>query len=161
MAASARPRLHEALSTWNIGRAVAKATSMPAPSAPSRAVTGTRAPAATMGLEALPRSPRPSNGAATFSPAVSAGTSHSVAPSAPPVARLVHTYDVASPAEVTQLFDASRTTSSPSSVAVDSGAQKWLREPDSENASVERCSPAAMARRTSSGPCASMTAVAQ
>jgi hypothetical protein len=116
-------------------------------------VTGTRAPVATIGLEALPRSPRPSNGAAIFSPAVSAGTSHSVAPAAAPEAEtvpwLVHTYEVASPAEVTQLFDASRTTSSPSSVAVDSGAQKWLREPDSENASVERCSPAAMARRTS------------
>ena len=64
-------------------------------------------------------------------------------------------------ADVTQLLLASSSTSSPSAVAVPSGAQNWLREPDSENASVDRWSPAAMARRTSSGPCCSMTAVAQ
>ena len=62
-------------------------------------------------------------------------------------------------AEVTQLFWASSTTLSPSIRAVDSGAQKWLREPASENASVERWRPAAISRRTASEPNCSRTAV--
>ena len=38
----------------------------------------------------------------------------------------------ASPADVTQLLLAFNTTSSPSTVAVPKGAQKWLRDPVSE-----------------------------
>ena len=62
---------------------------------------------------------------------------------------------------VTQLFCASSTTTSPSARAVPTGAQKWLRLPTSENASVDRCSPAAMARRAGSVPWASTAAVAE
>jgi hypothetical protein len=116
---------------------------------------------ASTGLLALPRSPRPSKGAPTFSPAVAAGTSQSVAPATAVDGRLVHTYESASPADVTQLLLACNTTPSPTAVAVPSGAQNSLREPVSENASVETWLPAAMARRTSSGPCCSITAAAQ
>ena len=38
--------------------------------------------------------------------------------------------------------------------------EKWLRDPTSEKARVDRCWPAPMALRTSSGPCCSMTIVA-
>jgi hypothetical protein len=40
------------------------------------------------------------------------------------------------------------------------GAQKWLREPASEKASVLRCWPAAMALRVASSPNFSITATA-
>jgi hypothetical protein len=43
--------------------------------------------------------------------------------------------------------------------AVLTGAQKWLREPASEKARVVMWRPAAIASRTSRGPCASITAV--
>ena len=150
------PRLHDALRIWNTGSTTPSAMSRPAPSSPSRAVDCTET--AWTGLDALPRSPNPSNGAPTFNPLASAGTSQRVAPAAAVAGRLVHTYESASPAEVTQLLLASST---PSAVAVDRGAQNWLREPVSEKASVEKWVPAAMARRVSSGPCASIAAVAQ
>jgi hypothetical protein len=60
---------------------------------------------------------------------------------------------------VTQLFSASSTTRPPVAFAVLVGAQKLLREPASENASVLRCLPATMSRRTDSGPYFSITAV--
>ena len=104
---------------------------------------------------------QPLMSATRFTPSASAGTSHSEAPASPPAGRLVHTYESASPAEVTQLLLASSTTSLPVTEAVPSGAQKWLRDPVSENASVDRCVPEAIARRISSEPCCSMTAVAQ
>ncbi len=45
-------------------------------------------------------------------------------------------------------------------MAVPTGAQKWLREPASDHASVERCRPAATSRRSASAPNFSITAVA-
>ena len=62
----------------------------------------------------------------------------------PPTGWLDQTYESASPAEVTQLFcRRARCRRSPSA-AVLTGAQKWLRDPASENASVVRCRPAAI-----------------
>ena len=57
---------------------------------------------------------------------------------------------------VIQLLRAVSRTLSPSSIAGPTGAQNWLRDPTSENASVDRCVPAAIALRTSSGPWASI-----
>ena len=53
----------------------------------------------------------------------------------------------------------SRIASSPSRRAVPTGAQKWLREPVSDQASVVRWRPAAMSRRTASLPNFSSTVV--
>jgi hypothetical protein len=44
-------------------------------------------------------------------------------------------------------------------LALETGAQKWLRDPDSENASVVRWRPAAISFRTDAGPSFSITAV--
>ena len=107
--------------------------------AESGAIPASGRRSAATGLEALPRRPSPSNGPPPSGPAVSEGTSHSEAPASPSAGWLVQTYESASPAEVTQLLAASSTTSSPSMVAVPNGAQKWLREPVSEKASVDRC----------------------
>ena len=57
------------------------------------------------------------------------------------------------------LLLASSSTWSPSAVAVPTGAQKWLREPVSDQASVVRWRPAAISRRMSSGPCCSTSVV--
>jgi len=75
--------------------------------------------------------------------------------------RLDQTYRSASPADVTQLLRASSRTPLPLAAALLSGAQKWEREPTSENASVPSARPAAIARRLCSSPCASTTAAAQ
>src|SRR6478735_9717112 len=139
IASSISPRLHDALRIWNVGSTTPRAMSRPAPSSPSRAVAGMVASVAVTGLLALPRNPRPSNAAVTDSPGLSLGTSHSVAPASAATGRLVQTYESASPADVTQLLLALRTTPSPSSAAVPSGAQNWLRDPVSEKASVDRC----------------------
>jgi hypothetical protein len=56
---------------------------------------------------------------------------------------------------------ASSSTLSPSARAVPVGAQKWLRESASENASVLRCFPRAIAWRTAALSDVSMTATAQ
>ena len=114
-----------------------------------------------MGAESLPRKPMPSNLPTTCRPAVSRGTSQIVLGPSAAIGLLDHTYAVAWLAEVHQLFFASRRMPSFSRVAVLTGAQKWLREPASENASVLRWRPAAMSLRIASGPCASITAVPQ
>ena len=63
---------------------------------------------------------------------------------------------------MTQLLDASSRTLAPpgKSTAVDIGAQKWDRDPASENASVDRCVPAAIAARVSLSPAATSPATA-
>src|SRR5881392_966266 len=97
--------------------------SRPPPSAPSIAVLATVAPTAVIGLDALPRRPSPSNVALTFKPGAPLGTSHSVEGASPASGLLVQTYESASPADVTQLFSASRTTESPLARAVPMVAQ--------------------------------------
>ncbi|MCG3162734.1 MAG: hypothetical protein JMDDDDMK_04053 [Acidobacteria bacterium] len=97
----------------------------------------------------------------TLKPAAFAGTSQiELTPSAAS-GLLDQTYESACPAEVTQLFFASRRTPFFTLTAVLIGAQNWLREPLSEKASVVRCSPRAIASRVSRGPNASMTAAPQ
>ena len=75
------------------------------------------------------------------------GTNHSVEGASPASGLLVQTYESASPADVTQLFSASRTTESPLARAVPMVAQNWLRDPFSEKASVLRWEPPAIAVR--------------
>lgn len=77
----------------------------------------------------------------------------------PSVGRDDHTYELASSADVTMLLKPSSTTWSPSRRAVPTGAQKWLRVPISDQASVVTCRPAAMAWRTSGAPYFSINAV--
>jgi hypothetical protein len=89
------------------------------------------------------------------------GTSHSDEASAPAVGFVDHTMLSASLAEVTNVLRLAIRTPSPSATAVPSAAQNWLRDPGSLNASVVRCVPAAIALRVSTGPCASITAVAE
>src|SRR3979490_889748 len=98
------------------------------------AARGTLTAVAETGVEALPRSPSPSKPAGCARPSVRDGTSHMVMLS-DARGRLVHPYLSAWPAEVTRLLRASSRTWPSLRVAVPSGAQKWLREPDSENAS--------------------------
>src|SRR5205814_4802893 len=129
VAVSMVPSDIDALSNWNHGSTAPSAMSRPPPSAPSIAVFGTFAPLAVIGLDALPRRPRPSNGALTVKPGAPLGTSHKVDGPSPSIGLLVHTYESASPAEVTQLFSASNTAESPSARAVPRVAQKWLRDP--------------------------------
>jgi hypothetical protein len=77
-------------------------------------------------------------GPATLKPRAFAGTNQiELSPSAA-VGRLDHTYALALAAEVIQLFCAFITTDPFFLVAELTGAQKWLREPPSENASVLR-----------------------
>jgi hypothetical protein len=125
-------------------------------------VNGTCTFSAVIGAESLPRRPRPSNAPSTRIPLVVRGTSHKVdiSPSAA-TGRVDQTYVSAKCADVEKVFLPLIRTPSPSAVAVLCEAQNWLREPGSENASVVRCLPAAIALRTSSGPCASITAVAE
>ncbi len=63
---------------------------------------------------------------------------------------------------MTQLLAASSRTVCPSpvSTALESGAQKWDRDPFSENASVDRCVPAAIAVSVSLSPAAVSAATA-
>jgi hypothetical protein len=83
MAVSIRPTAMAALIAENQPSTIPSMTWSPLPSSPSMAAAGTATSWALIGLEALPRRPRPSNGPATFRPAVSAGTSQMVlAPSA-------------------------------------------------------------------------------
>src|SRR5215475_9861481 len=135
--------------------------SKPWPSAPSMASRWTITPSARTGDEQLPRNPNPSKGAPTLKPAAFAGTSQIVL--APPAAKglLDQTYESACPAEVAQLFFASRRTAPFALTAVLIGAQNWLREPLSEKASVVTCSPRATASRASREPNASITAAPQ
>ena len=80
---SAMPSDALALSSWNIGSTTPIMMSKPPPSAPRRSASVTWTPAALTGDEALPRRPRPSNGATVDTPAALAGTSQIVlAPSA-------------------------------------------------------------------------------
>src|SRR5215831_6633902 len=104
------PSEHAALSTWNHGRTRPIITSKPPPSGPSLESSGTVTPAAVIGREALPRSPSPSKAPATSSPDVPAGTSHRVLAPSAATGRLDHTYESASPADVTQLLRASSAT---------------------------------------------------
>src|SRR5262245_46050203 len=135
--------------------------SKPFPSAPSIASLRTITPSASTGEEQLPRSPRPSKGALTLKPAAFAGTSQIVLTPSAARGLLDQTYESTSPADVAQLFFASRRTEPFSRVAALIGAQKWLREPLSEKARVVRWSPRATASRASRGPKASMTAAPQ
>src|SRR3989440_75805 len=73
-----KPVLAAAFSTRNHGSTTVNAMSSPAPSPPSIAAAGTSTPSAVTGLDAFPRSPRPSNGAGTLRPGASDGTSQSV-----------------------------------------------------------------------------------
>ena len=73
-----------------------------------------------------------------------------------PGAPTAATYESASAADVTHDLSASTTMPAPSGAARETCAQKWLREPRSENAIVVRCSPAAIARSASAfGPSSS------
>src|SRR5947208_955753 len=96
--------------------------------------------------------PSPSNGAVTRRPEASDGTSQMVLMPSAARGRLDHTYVSAWPADVTQLFLASSRTLPSDCVAVLTGAQKWLRDPASENARVVIELPDARASRTSRGP---------
>src|SRR5262245_37471592 len=129
--------------------------SKPCPSAPSMASRRTITPSAITGDEQLPRNPSPSKGPPTLSPGVFAGTSQIVlAPSA--ASRLLdQTYESASPAEVDQLFFASRRTAPFTLVAQLTCAQNSLQHPLAEEASAVTCSPRATA------PNASITAAPQ
>ena len=156
------PTEQAALSTLNSGSTTPIMMSKPSPSSPSIADAGDAASVGETGDESLPRSPRPSNGSLNLDARASRGTSHSVLSPAP--AERLAGPDVGRrrcDADVTQLFRALRDDSSPSRSAVLTGAQKWLREPASLNASVLRCAPLAAACRTSRGPSASSTAVPQ
>src|SRR6266511_3953231 len=124
--------------------------SKPCPSAPSMASAPTITPSASTGEEQLPRSP-----------GVFAGTSQIVLAPSAASGLLDQTYESASPAEVDQLFFASRRTAPFTRVAELIGAQNWLRDPLSEKASVVTCSPRATASRASRGPKASITAAPQ
>src|SRR5688572_29834443 len=97
--------------------------SRPPPSAPSIAALSTFAALAVIGLDALPRRPSPSNGALTFRQGAPLGCNHSVDGPSPASGLLVHTYESASPAEVTQLCSASSAIPSPFARAVPSVAQ--------------------------------------
>jgi hypothetical protein len=118
-------------------------------------------PSALTGDEQLPRNPSPSKGPPTLSPGVFAGTSQIVLAPSTASGLLDQMYESASPAEVDQLFFASRRTSPFTLVAELIGAQNWLRDPLSEKASVVTCSPRATASRASRGPKASITAAPQ
>src|SRR5438552_14947329 len=160
-AASINPSVQAEFRLPNAGMTIPIMTSNPLPSAPSITERGTRTAFAETGEESLPRRPSPSNGPWTEIPAAPDGTSQMVL--RPPAASGVddQTNAVAREAEVTQLLRALRTTSPLSLVAVLTGAQKWLRDPASLNASVLRWSPLAAARRTSTGAWASRTAAPQ
>ena len=115
----------------------------PGPVVAERAPTpGRRRPTPCTGLEALPRRPSPSNGAPTFKPVGVGGhqpqrRARRRRSSAGWSTRTSRPRRPRSPSSSI----ASSTTSSPSAVAVPSGAQNWLRDPVSENASVDRCRP--------------------
>src|SRR5262247_2386785 len=135
--------------------------SKPCPSAPSMASDPTITPSASTGDEQLPRNPSPSKCPPALSPGVFAGTSQIVLAPSAASGLLDQTYESACPAEVAQLFFASSRTPFSTLSAVLNGAQKWLREPLSEKASVVTCSPRANASRTFRWPNASMTAAPQ
>src|SRR5215467_6146249 len=107
---------------------------------------------AVTGLEWLPRSPSPSNGAVTRSPSALAGTSQMVLIPSAANGRLDQTYRSAFPAAVIQLFLASSRTLLPEAIAVLTGAQKWLRDPASEKARVVTARPSAIVSRVARGP---------
>src|SRR5215475_15139568 len=132
--------------------------SKPCPSAPSIASAPTITPSALTGDEQLPRNPSPSKGPPTLSPGVFAGTSQIVLAPSAASGLLDQTYESASPAEVDQLFFASRRTAPFTPVAELIGAQNWLRDPISEKARVVTFSPRATASRW---PNASITAAPQ
>src|SRR5262245_4254934 len=135
--------------------------SKPCPSAPSMASGPIVTPSASSGDEELPRNPSPLKGAPTLKPAAFAGTSQIVL--APPAdsGLLDQPYESACPAEVAQLLSASRRTAPFPPTAVRSGAEKWVREQLSENASVVPCSPRATDSRALRWPKASITAAPQ
>src|SRR5215510_16425018 len=135
--------------------------SKPCPSAPSIASASTITPSASTGDEQLPRNPSPSKCLPALSPGVFAGTSQIVLAPSAASGLLDQTYESASPAEVAQLFFASRRTAPFTLVAPLIGVQNWLRDPLSENASVVTCSPRATASRASRWPKASITAAPQ
>ena len=148
------PTEQAALRTLNIGSTVPIMMSKPLPSSPSIAVAGTRTPSAETGDESLPRSPSPSNGPWTRMPGVSGRHQPERAQAARPPAPAATTRRTRSPWTPTSPSSSARraTISSPSRLAVPTGAQKWLRDPASLNASVLRCAPLAAASRTSRGP---------
>src|SRR5579885_941029 len=158
IAPSIRPIEHAAFKTEKTGRTIFIMMSKPSPSRPSTADSGILTSRAVTGQESLPRRPRPSNGPFTVKPGEPDGTSQSVLAPEADTGFEDHTYAVACDAEVTQLLDAFNTMSPLRREAVPEGAQKWLRDPASLNASVLRCAPEAAAVRTSFGPCASSTA---
>ncbi len=86
-------------------------------------------------------------------------TSHKVLAPSPASGRLDHTYESALLAEVAKLFWASSWIPPETCLALPTGAQKWLRDPASENARVVRWRPAAISFRTDIGPSFSITAV--
>src|SRR5262249_56234918 len=100
-------------------------------------------------------------GARRFSAGVLGGKSQIVLAASTARGLLDQTYESASPAEVAQLFFASRRTWPFTLVAELIGAQNWLRDPLSEKASVVTCSPRATASRASRGPKVSITAAPQ
>src|SRR5262245_32842688 len=135
--------------------------SKPCPSAPSMASRRTIPPSASTGDEQLPRKPSPSKAAPTLKPEVFAGTSQIVLAPSAASGLLDQTYESASPAEVDQLFFASRRTAPFTLTAALIGAENWLRDPLSEQASVVTCSPRATASRASRWPHAWITAAPQ
>jgi hypothetical protein len=132
------PTEQAALIALKIGNTTSSMTARPSPSAPSRFVSGTTAFLAVTGAESLPRRPRPSKPPATRTPGVSRGTSQIVLAPSAASGRLDQTYAAARLADVTQLLVASRRIPSATRRAVETGAQNWLREPNSEKARVER-----------------------
>ena len=108
MAPSIRPTAHAEVMALNIGRTVSSMIARPPPSSPSLAPLASFTPSATMGVESLPRRPRPSKLPLEPSPFASAGTSHSVLAPSAAIGWLDQTNAVAWLAEVTQLLRAWR-----------------------------------------------------
>ena len=140
--ASISPTLNAALRTRNHGSTSARAMSRPAPSAPSMASAATLTPSAVTGVESLPRSPRPSK-------AAGAGEARRAGRHQPERHRPVAASGPARPHVAVGLAGRGHPAlrrveahPSPAAAAVPCGAQKWLREPPSEKASVVRCRPA-------------------